>query len=659
MSLNNFYTKRDGIRRDFLFLLIVFFGLLVWKTDLMLEVHDKRFSTVEPDDIIGYMTQGVAWNCRLGQSCPGLDDLRHVLQEPSDEEWVKYYRFREFHRLLYDYAPLYSLTSRFLRFLSSSWEEASNRLAITEMVLVQVGITWFLLVLFRPVPAAIGLLLSSLFWINYIFVPFPWLFSLAFGSGAMATILQRRDRWLLFWTLSTVAMLFHPFGRLTFLAGIFFYFIQFRHLNKQQLIRFSLGSIVIFLFIVLVDWLLNGFVGHGSNPHGALKIEDIITGIGENFTILLAMIIKWVNRFGGGVNFLWLLSTALFLLKPQLRFRSLLILVISALALIASTFLVLPGYPGTLFLRVSLPIIIIFCGFLGLATWEAVKNLVSVVFYLKNRVQIVSWLNIVVSALFVVGALQSFSYLFSAVPASASHYVSHTIQRKNFFFDVEQFKNLDRVMKKQDRILFLSEEASYYFYVQTRFQHLATNAATLDDKMQAEYTRLETWPPRFISFWNPLQIGRVDLAVGEAFLLKGEGELAFKGGLAVRTSSNNVLSARISITTDQGQRCDVDISNDGGWQSIPCVVPEIKNIRVERVGDDVGGLISIVGVRVGKSSLNWPWNSSVALIPDANQEEVSVVFNESDLSYARFPCPVKVINDLGSFVLAQRQCPDI
>ncbi|MBF0445628.1 MAG: hypothetical protein HQL68_08550, partial [Magnetococcales bacterium] len=199
--------EKSASKISWLLLLVVFSGLLLWKADLIFQVQDNRHSPVEPDDNIGYMTQAVTWNCRLGQSCPGFDDLSEVLGTSTEDSWVKYYRFREFHRLLYDNSPLYSLSLRFFRIISSTWEEAANRLTFVGMVLLQLAVTWLLVVLFGPVPASIGLGLSTYFWLNSFIVPFPWLFSLAFGLGAIATILQKSKGWTLFWILSTIAML--------------------------------------------------------------------------------------------------------------------------------------------------------------------------------------------------------------------------------------------------------------------------------------------------------------------------------------------------------------------------------------------------------------------------------------------------------------------
>ncbi|MBF0195418.1 MAG: hypothetical protein HQL71_12725 [Magnetococcales bacterium] len=656
MSLHHPLEKMSESRIAWLFLIVVFSGLLIWKADLLFQVQNNRHSPVEPDDIIGYMTQAVTWNCRLGQTCQGLDDLSEVLGKSTDDPWVKYYRYRQFHRLLYDNSPLYSLSLRFIRLASSSWEEASNHIALLGMVLLQFTVTWLLVVLYGPIPASIGLGLSAFFWMNYFIFPFPWLFSLAFGLGSIAAILQNSRGWVVFWSLGIIAMLFHPFGRLAFLAGTFFYLIQFQNYKKQELIRFLLLSMAIFIAVFFIGWFLNGFSDHVGNPHNAQESQSIYAGILQNLSILLSIVKGWANRFGGGVNFVWLFAAGVLLLPASWRMRCVLALVISSLALLASTLLVLPGYAGALTGRVALPVSMILCGVLGVATWYALVYLWSSILYFKGSFPKLYRLNTVAAVIFVVGALQSFTFFLAPIPAAANNLVNHISARHNYLINPDQIKNVAKYIKKGDRILFLSEEAFYYYYIQTNFKKLATIAASLDDNLEDRYRNLEGWPPRFISIWNPLKIGRIDLAPSEEFTIKVEKGSPFNKGLAIKSARVKGLPSILSITTDTGNSCNVELPNIGGWQTIPCVEAATKNVKVKRAAGDKESLISIIGVKFGDSSLNWPWNVGVSITPNSKYPDVNIRFNEADIKNARFKCPVRVIDDQGSFVIAQRQC---
>ncbi|MBF0380605.1 MAG: hypothetical protein HQL69_06290 [Magnetococcales bacterium] len=656
MSQHQNIADKTESRIAWLLLLVVFFGLLIFKANLLFQVQNSRHTVVEPDDFYGYMTQAVIWDCRFGQPCPGFDDLKEVLGRTTDDSWVEFYRFRQYHRILYDKTPIYSLSLKLLRYVNSTWDEAFNQLAIVGMVLLQFAVAWLLVVLFGPVPASFGLVLSTPFWFNYFVTPFPWLFSLAFGLGAIATIIHRYNSWLLFWFLSIFAILFHPMGQLTFLAGIFFYIIQFKYYIKAELIRFLAASFLIFIGVVLLGWFLNGFSNQVTNPHISQVSQSIYSGILQNGEVLLLIVKRWANSFGGGVNFLWLFVAGLLVLPAKWRNRSLLVLVIAGLALLASTLLVIPGYIGVLTNRVSLPIIMIICGFLGLVTWHATKNYWEIVDYFRCRAFELSKFRILVATLFFVGAAQSFPFFFAPVPKLANHLVSHLVNRHNYTVNEQQINSIAEHIKDSDRVLFMSEEAFYYYAIQTGFKRRATIVASLDDKLVDYYRNLEGWPPPFISFWNPLRIGRIDLSTGGAFIIKAKNDETFSKRLAIKPAKGRGLPSLLSITTDTGDSCDVELTAKGGWHNIPCVVAATKTVTIKREGESVGDTLAIVGIKVGDSNLNWPWNTDITLIPNSDNPDKSVVFNESDFTSNRFNCPVKVIDDQGSFVVSKRQC---
>ena len=639
---------------SWLFLLVIFLGVLTWKMAILYQIFDNRVSPIEPDDSYGYMTQAAAWDCKFGSHCPGLDELRKDLLTPTDDKFAKYHRFRQFSRFVYSYYPLYSLTLRAGRALSQSWDASFNLITFAGAILLHVGIAWLLVALFGPVPAGVGLLISMPFWMGFVFAT-PWMFALAFGAMAMAVILQKRDRWFWFWLLSVIAMLFHPYGRLTFAAGAFFYFIQFRSISKRELWQFLFGSVAVFAFIVVVDRSISIPIGQGVNPAHQLDLQGLLAGIRENGTLLLQMLYAWVNKFGGGFNVLWLVLGAFALLDSSWRRRSVLIVSIIFLTLICSTLMVMPDYPGTLGQRVGLPISMILSGLLGLAVWQAGKHLWGVVAYFQGRVQMASWVTVFAAAFFVAGAVQSIPFFLSHVPGVTEFLVRGRSQRHDYLFSLKQVDNFKQLANERDQMMFLNEDAFYYYSIQTDFRYRFIHANSLDDVMQAGYAKSGTWPPKFVSSWNPLRNGRIIMEPGGEFLLRGAGGMPFADGVWLKVAKWDSAS-ELSVTTDTGVTCQVTVTQTGRWQQIPCAAAATKELRIAK-GAEGDSSISIVGVRIGDGSLNWPWNRNIELFPDASNLMEPILFNMSDIGHIRFSCPLQVINDYGTFILSTRRCP--
>jgi hypothetical protein len=182
----------------------------------------------------------------------------------------------------------------------------------------------------------------------------------------------------------------------------------------------------------------------------------------------------------------------------------------------------------------------------------------------------------------------------------------------------------------------------------------------------AETAWLKSEHLRFLVGWNPIQQlpeshcqeAMIDLSVFSRVEYVSREPIALEKlrlSLVNRGGEASVHVMPLSAAGEVLEAEPISTRVPGGWLGW-VKLPLGGSSQTNRFRLEVGGSVSLAGVKVGDSELNWPWEQRATLLFHGNNDGLirSIRFDPDELFPVRgTPISVIVLNDTGSTVLAE------
>lgn len=637
----------------------------------------SRTSPVETDDAYTYILKSAEMQECFLQDCPALNTLREQLTAPSPKLHIAWARYREYVRAFAIYHPLHSLILTGLHNVGLSWEASYNVLEVAGILLISLGIIYWLYSLFGAGPAGIALLFLT-------FTPFPNQglhyvvpSNLALGIGLLlwASLLQRTRRpyWILIGgTLALVLM--HTVGRLYALLGIFlFVLLNLRQMKRSDWLASGLSILIVGATFILPLVIHRPDLSFRAEPPPA--DWNLRLGYYNNIREAVSIVIAWMRLHGGIPLAVLLLIVGLFSLpRTQQRTRIIGTGILVGGLLVVSLLQVLPRYPAEAFNRIWVPAAIFLTGLMAHGIWRWVAAMLRWFRQLlqhglddfRDRRWILSragWIVVVLLFWGVVLARNSADTIIKGQNI-LREILAITVNSQDSRLDIEQ----PSVLPKED-----CEDVLYMFEVPMHLYltHGALTCGAIYHPALANTPEEAAWIENnqnlgYVVTWNPTIKATVTTGGNPLTLERGE-RIEFyipegwNSGQVYVYLENPGRDVRLGISPLQTEANEKPknverLSVPGGWSgwlAIDITAQELaRGFRLS--GAQVSDQIFLRGIRSDPDSArNWPWDQGLTLVhrrSDSDAELTEINFNTANL----VPYPdwsLTVLADRGDTVL--------
>jgi len=677
---------RSGASGLFVLGLIVY--LFVHSAFVLVPIF-RRAAPVEPDDAYSYIVRAAEVESCFRQDCPALNDLRAQLTLPVANDEAALERFRQYHRVISFYTPLYSVALAVLHTAGLTWESALQTLQVAGLFFVGLAVAVWLYVLWGPGPAGFALLFLAVS--PYLHGTPPHVVGTGIALLTWALIVRKRgpSPWGIL--VGIVLMLsLHPSGRVFAAETVILYFcLADRSRPARRWLVSTLGLLFLATTFVLPLFLSGPELGIAQDP--APQGWSFLQGIRDQVIVATKAITQWIGfdttyrlrEMGGAtgglllVDFVFLLVLGFATVCLERRKR---ILIVAALLLpmvIGSLVLMLPHYPAAVFGRVVTPLFVLLVGAIGQVAWACLTYALG---WFRSALHgelgsppsgdhalVKNGWRVVLLVLMAIVLCRYSFYSVHTKMARMSRTLSREISRADIVLDPSQCAVLLANAREGDRVLYADEPTLYFFLTYGAFDvgavYLPAIRGTPDEK-----TWLDTNKNiRFVATMNPLAeifpLTRKGLFLkpGEKVEVHSQSTRPLASVLVqlANPGSETILTARVLAPPGSGsEKTSIEIRvprEFTGWLPIT----RDAEIAAGRFALEVAagkGPVYLNGIRVeSDSKLNWPWDQGISLVYSGFDDEPgSVVASFS--SKALCAClnrPLRILTATGSTVLAQ------
>lgn len=601
--------------------LLGFCAFIFFQTGLVVNIYNNRVLPPEVDDAYVYIGKAVQMEVCFFQDCPALETLRAQLSVPSTDlssHGTSFLRDRATHRVLETYHPLHSALLFLIYKFTGSWEEAFRVFAVSGSVFLVLAIASWLRYLFGEAVTGISLILLSVLVFPGQGIAYIVPSNLTLGIFLMlwALILNpdnRYSEWIfLFGSVALLGM--HTIGRLYLFILIFLYGYE----NKNALSIKKKSVLILAFLLILMTFLLPYFINRplltpfsGSFPDKYVRTVD---GFKQELAVDIKTIKDSLSKLGD-FKFIWLpfLLGALYFNKKNLWA----FVVLTGLVIVS--LVGTPGYPGAVFERVWIPMLILITGYVGQGYRLALLYAVGFFTRLKSdQLSKLKWFVLlgILCVLWVFGI-----NLYNAGKSNMvvrQKFMEYVIARHDYWFDPKQTDFIrTRLSEQCGDIVYFSEEARGYFLSHGALSCGAIDFASVIHSPEETEWLVKNQNLNYAVFLNPIvklsaaHNGGVVLNPGEKFLISSLDGSPIPGPIFFlfdNPGKRNELNAwPLSGTSNVIVR--VVRPGNAEWIKVPSNGTSSMLIS----STEPQNQIILRGIRVGNanSDLLWPWDQNI------------------------------------------------
>jgi hypothetical protein len=663
--------------------LVLAVGACLWlgmQFHLVIEGSRDRALPVEADDAYNHILTASEMESCSRYDCPALEDLRAQLLGLGSSEGSAAFKHR-FHAVVFLlYQPLFAFLLVLFHKLGFGWETASSLLQYSAPAFFCLGLAYLLTALWGRAQAgiALGLLAFQVFQGQGLHHAAPSNLALGIAFLIWGRILNQRGDSP--WILSGGALILvcmHPIGRLYSGLGVLLSFFLLARPLKGR-IRSLLPATGLIIAAFLLPYLV-------TRPELKLTPDPLSSGatvwetFGENFIRVLDVgIMRYADGFGG--IFVFALMVLGFLTVSSVRRKPIAVFgILIALLFFASNFVGVSHIRADLATRIWVPTAVFLTG--------ATAQLVVSLFHLDETLNVFSEKTRrvrkilpaplanhstarrigITSSLLLLSLFSVFAVTNGGERIAKS--IGRQQQRYSLTLSRSQPATLLARARENDQVLYVDTDKDLLllpFYLSHGAMDLGAVCYPLlkDSRRRAEWfgsSRLKfavVYKKPSDLFLN--QTNEISgIAVEEILLLPRE-EVALREVRVGLRNSGAALEAKIFPTEKGGEpvgEAPVIANIPGNWTGYLTMgsgsLPERAEGILVRI-PDAGDRLSITGIQLSNSRLQWPWEEKVRLCINCGSEEGRMIdFDPQRLlpSEVDEKEVVEVIDDSGGSVL--------
>lgn len=646
--------------------LILFLGVRIWFVE---SIYQGRQIPIEPDDSYGYILKAAEFDTCFLQKCPALNDLRKQTTAPPPVPEVADYRYREYHRTLFQYHLLHSAILYGLHKTGMSWERAYRATQQIGVVFLGLAVAYFLSVIWTPGAAGIALSIFSLtFFIGHgLHTPVPSNLTLAIALVLWGALIQGKRNAVFIISGIAALLLMHTIGRIYAVATIIFYLLYApRPWKRPEYSVLTIGGVII------GAWSLLGYVidrpALSISPYPEWSsTQSLAVAVLGNLKVLYQMVQDWVNNLGGRLEGVLFPVLGFLSLPKEMRFKAVSLTVITIIMMMAGLLHNYPNYFGVVVERLWIAPALMLMGATGYLVWKILKLAAcGIRCALKGNfpdfpekdgtLSARGWINAAYATIGIVIIISFSGMAFNGINFIRNYtYIVNTAHTLNI--NTTQPAQLIKLSKENESILYTGETPLYYFLINGALARGAVYYPAVKGTKDERPWIFENKRLRFAVIKSPVAEGIIKIKNGTLVQLGAETPGADSilmalvenpgvapAGMAVKAmDGNGAISAEYTFSIPAGTKKWLDIRGD----------TQNRGRRFMLSMKNGNGFLKLWGIKRSPSQkTNWPWDSGLTVIgpkPGPKKGKATFLFTMDDLA-RRAARPVEIINDAGSFI---------
>ncbi len=611
-----------------------------------------------PADALMYMAKAIQVRDCFRQDCQAMEALQQQLTAPTDDPEMKTKRDRQYHRSLYQYHLLHSFVLERLERITGDWEGTYRAIAMVGGVTMVLAITAFMVTLYGPAAAGVGLALLSttvfpgfhgIHWIV------PSNMTLAVGFIAW-TLLLRRDRIALpaLPLLVLVMVSLHTVGQIyAGTAVLIAAYVSFRR-GPVPWLFIGLSGV-----ILVGNALLPSLV---ERPALSLLREQLPADVTWWQAIIDNVIACWehADEFGapfhGPDALLCLMVLGLLTMRGRGRADATFLAVLFGGLCVAGALYVMPHYPAEVFRRVWIPFVVLALGAVGALACGVMASIRAL---MKDRPRYArgSAGVFVLTALVFGGGLAT---VLAGVPDVMRKYVA---LRTGSVFELDhgQPGRILASMGPDQGLVYMHEVPMFTYLLHGGLERNAVFYPAVEGTPDADAllrgaddltVAVATHPSDFVAFHNGIWLPRE----GDMRIDTGGGPGWTSGAIRIKTLTKPVeIEAELRWPSGKTMTFQFEAPpKQFTWVDLPPAAGA-TSLTLRHTG---GGFSRVAGIRLDRNDpTQWPWDRGVTVFPTPHEdnEETEVRFESLDLVPEECESG-GVLDDVGGTIVVALRC---